>query len=74
MMHNVFCVIISVIYYSFSEGLHGNYRMVRNPKDEGPTCIYTGNKTEYEADKFIPATVKKGNVLPHPACPQTSSI
>ena len=60
----VFCT----VYFctSVTEGLYGDYRMIRNPEwekglDTGLSCVYVGEKPEYNPDDFVPGPVKKGN-------------
>jgi hypothetical protein len=49
--------------HPFPEGLLGNYRMVRNPEETGPSSIYTGEKPNYDdGNTFVPVPVKKGSV------------
>ena len=41
----------------------GNYRMIRNPKPDGPSCVYTGEDQIFDESKFIPVPVKKGKFM-----------
>ncbi len=46
-----------------SAGIYGDYMFVRNPEynGTGKTCMYTGDKPDYEnLGTFISAPVKKG--------------
>jgi hypothetical protein len=50
-------------YVVFADGVHGNYRMVRNPerKEGEVSCIYTGTKPTYKQEDFVLTPVKKGS-------------
>ena len=56
------------------EGLLGNYRMVRNPAEEGPSCVYTGEKPNYEEldANYVAVPIKKGQPY-HPLRGLTSN-
>ena len=44
-----------------ADGLLGQYRMVKNEDEtSAQTCIFIGEKPEYDESKFIPVPVKKG--------------
>ena len=43
-----------------TEGLLGDYRMLRNPESEGPSCIYSGEQPKYDDSLFVKVPVKKG--------------
>ena len=44
-------------------GLYGDYRMIRNPADDGPSTVFIGDQPSYELDNYIPVPVKKGAVV-----------
>ena len=46
--------------FSTAGGIDGDYRMIRNPEKEGPSCIFTGTKPTYDDSQFVCAPVKKG--------------
>ncbi|ELT91970.1 hypothetical protein CAPTEDRAFT_183693 [Capitella teleta] len=55
---------LSFVPGSQKKGLLGNYRMVRNPEENGPSCVYTGEKPDYsDGNKFVPVPVKKGDMI-----------
>merc|ERR1711976_1003550 len=45
---------------SHKKGLLGNFRMVRNPEKAGPSCIFTGEKVNYDETgiEYVPVPVK----------------
>ena len=48
---------------SFSDGLLGQYRMVKNEDEtSAQTCVFIGEKQEYDDTKFVPLPVKKGEL------------
>ena len=53
---NKCCVFITV------DGIYGGYRMIRNKdRSEGqPSCVFVGDKPEYDDSKFILEPVKAG--------------
>ena len=48
--------------FNITGGLYGNYRMIRNPDKTpgGQSCVFIGDKQEYDIKKFVPCPVKKG--------------
>ena len=52
------------VKFLFSDGLLGNYRMVRNTDSSSSlTCVFTGEKQTYDQSKFIPVPVKRGEII-----------
>ena len=55
--------LVSLSYWSVSpDGLIGDYRMVRNTKPDGPSCVFTAENPDYGKSKLVPVPVKKGIV------------
>ncbi len=58
-----FIYLFEIYFRSLSAGIYGDYMFVRNPEynGTGKTCMYTGDKPDYEnLGTFISAPVKKG--------------
>ena len=45
----------------FPGGLVDDYRMVRNKSSDGPSCVFTAEKPNYDKSGAVLVPVKKGN-------------
>ena len=51
---------MSYCFVSPPGGLIGDYRMVRNTKPDGPSCVYTTDNPDYGKTNWVAVPVKKG--------------
>jgi len=45
----------------YTGGLVDDYRMVRNKAPDGPSCVFTTERPNFDLSKLVPVPVKKGN-------------